>query len=537
MRILLVLVTVSLITAAAFAQQKSVPEYTDIVGGVHDWPDLSTTRPARPASRPALAVPKVSDKLSITEHEIPLRGESLRYRATAGYMPVKDESGKDRANYFFIAYEKLPQGRQTTRPVTFVFNGGPGAAAVWLHIGALGPKRIAMKDDVGNPPQPPYRLVENEATWLDLTDLVFIDPVGTGFSRPAPGENAQQFYGVREDVASVADFIRVYLNKYQRWLSPKFLAGESYGTTRAAALSQYLLDRYGISLNGIVLISSVLDFQTIEAGRGNDLGYVLYLPSFTAIAWYHRKLAPELQEGLPNTLREVEQFALNDYATALAKGDALPPAQRKAVIATLARYTSLSPALIERSNLRIPLELFRRELLGEKRQIVGRFDGRIVGYELNPAAGWGSYDPSLSGYLAAYSAAINDYIRRELHYENDLPYELLSGRVGPWNFSRSGNPGGGQGYLDVTDDLRSAMAKTPFVKVMFAAGYFDLATPYLGQRYTAEHLDLSAELRANIVQTYYRGGHMMYHNHADLVKLKDDVTRFIQNAVSEKKVE
>ncbi len=492
-----------------------------------------TTLPSpasQPAAHPSTApAPKLTDKLSVTEHEMTLAGQPLRYKASAGYMPVKDEAGKEKASFFYVAYEKLPAAEARSRGITFVFNGGPGAAAVWLHLGALGPKRIELKNDAGDPPAPPYRLVDNDSTWLDLTDLVFIDPVGTGYSRPAAGEKGESFFGVNQDVASVADFIRLYLTRFERWPSPKFLAGESYGTTRAAALSEYLVDRYGIALNGIAFISSVLNFQTLDAAPGNDLPYILYLPSYTAAAWYHKKLAPELQEDLPKTLKEVEQFALGDYAAALFKGpSAISAEQRKAIAEKLARYTSLPAAWLERVDLRVGPGEFRKMLLADSRRILGRYDDRITAFDAQPASSVATYDPSFTPYLAVYSATFNDYIRRELRYENDLPYEVLSNKVQPWDWSRG--HGGSGGYLNVATDLRSALLKVPGLKVLFASGYFDLATPYLGTIHTVNHLDLAPDVRANVMQTYYPGGHMMYHNREALAKLKEDVKRLMSPA-------
>ncbi|HEV8290863.1 MAG TPA: hypothetical protein VGP94_03035, partial [Tepidisphaeraceae bacterium] len=278
-------------------------------------------KPAQPTTKPMDAqvaattqASKLSEKLSVTEHELKIGDTVLKYKATAGYMTVKDENGKEKANFFFVAYEKiLNAAERNERPITYVFNGGPGAAAVWLHMGTAGPKRVKLLED-GQVPQPPYRWIDNEYSWLDLTDMVFIDPVGTGYSRPAAGEKGEQFWGVREDVTSVGDFIRLYTTKYERWLSPKFLAGESYGTTRAAALSQHLVDRYGISLNGIVLVSTVLNFATLAFGEGNDVPYPLYLPSYAAIAWHHKKLASDMQGmDLDKLLKEVENFACNEY--------------------------------------------------------------------------------------------------------------------------------------------------------------------------------------------------------------------------------
>ena len=481
----------------------------------------------RPTTAPGTA-PARSDKLSVTEHELTLDGQLLKYKATAGFMPVRDEAGKEKASFFFIAYEKLGDNPQK-RPLTFVFNGGPGAASVWLHMGTAGPKRIVLRDDKGEAPAPPFTVADNEASWLDLTDLVFIDPIGTGYSRPAPGEKGDAFYGAKEDVSSVAEFIRLYTTQYERWLSPKYLAGESYGTTRAAALSEHLVDRLGIAVNGIMLISVVLDFQTIQASEGNDLPHTMFLPAYTATAWYHNRLAPDLQKDLPATLREAEAFALGDYAAALLQGDALPAGKRKEVVTQLARLTSLPAEHIDRANLRINPGDFRKMLLQADRRQLGRFDARITGYDLRPAAGWSEYDPSLSPYLAVYAAAFNDYVRRGLGFESTLDYAVLSDRVHPWNWGRQGSGG----YHNVTPELRSAMAKMPYLRILFASGYFDLATPYMSARHTINRLNLSPELRRNITHTFYPGGHMMYHERESRMKLKQDIRAFMGGAVKD----
>jgi len=467
------------------------------------------------------------DKLSVTDQQITVHGQVLKYKATAGTLAIKDESGKPKADMFFVAYEKEPAASDPgARPITFVFNGGPGAAAVWLHLGVAGPRRVAL-DDLGGAPSPPYHLVDNDDTWLASTDLVFIDPVGTGYSRPAPGEKPEQFYGVEEDVQSVGQFIRLYTTHYQRWLSPKFLAGESYGTTRAAALSDYLLDN-GISLNGIVLISCVLNFQTISFGNGNDLPYPLYLPSYTALAWYHKKLPQDLQADLTKALNESESWALNGYMAALASGSQLPQADRQTAVKKLARLTGLSETFVDRANLRVDPSEFRKELLADQHRILGRFDARLTGYDTDPLSRGPDYDPSLAPFLDAYSATFNDYVRRTLKFESDLPYEVLSGRVHPWNFGERGS-----GYLDVLDRLRSALVQSPNLKVMFNSGLFDLATPYLGTKYTVNHLDLGTDLRKNIDQQFYDAGHMVYHHRPDREKLSRNVAQFIKAATGQ----
>ena len=487
-----------------------------------------TTQPAatRPSTQPAAAV---AEKLSVTDHELNVGNRALKYRATAGTLPLKDESGKLRANFFFVAYEEVGGAPVETRPITFVFNGGPGAAAIWLHIGTAGPKVIQMNDE-GYPDRPPYRLIDNKTTWLTHTDLVFIDPVGTGFSRPADGVKGEEFFGVQQDIDSVSDFIRLYLSRGGRWASPKFVAGESYGTTRAALLSRHLQDRFGIIVNGVILISVVLDFQTIRTGEGNEMPFFTFFPSYTAAAWYHKKLSGDLASAdLSKTLKEVEKWVTDTYIPALAKGRALPAEQRKQIVATMAKYTGLSDKFIERANLRIPPNEFEKQLLLDQGKILGRFDARIAGEGIAHTAQSPDYDPSLSLYVGVYSQNFNDYVRRALKFESDLTYEYLTGRVQPWNWGDRGN----SGYLFVADDLNQAMVKNPYMKVLFASGIYDLATPYFATDYTVNHLNLSPERRRNIRQTYYDGGHMMYHHVESKQKLNRDVTGFMEWSLGE----
>jgi carboxypeptidase C (cathepsin A) len=488
------------------------------------------------------------EKAAVTFHTLELEDGVLPYRATAANMLLKDEDGKRKGSMFFVAYDRLSRPAESradaadasprapasapaiaeetpeTRPITFVFNGGPGAAAVWLHLGTAGPRRIDLPEE-GFAPAPPFGLADNQETWLTFTDLVFIDPVGTGFSRPAEGEKGEQFYGVTQDIRWVSEFIRLYLTIYRRWSSPVFLAGESYGTTRAAGLSDFLVERHGIALNGIILISSVLSFQTIRFGDGNDLPYVLYVPTYAGIAHYHGQLGdnpPELGELVP----EVEKWAISEYAVALARGDSLPPADRERIARTLSRYTGLDVGLILRNNLRISAGTFQKNLLSKRRLIVGRFDGRVTGFELNPGAGWPDYDPSLSQYLPIYTSTFNDYARRELNYESVLTYEVLSDKVRPWKYGEEGT-----GYLTVVDELRQAMAKNPALKVMFASAYHDLATPFFATWYTINHLDIGP-LQDSIVEKIYPGGHMMYHYAPSRARLQQDMAKFVNWATS-----
>ncbi|HSE41590.1 MAG TPA: peptidase S10, partial [Acidobacteriota bacterium] len=314
--------------------------------------------------------------LSETKHTVTIGGSAVSYTATAGNILLKEEIGKPRASFFFIAYTKTDVKDVKTRPVTFSFNGGPGSSSVWLHLGTLGPKRVLMDDD-GRALPPPYQLVDNEYSLLDLTDLVFIDPITTGYSRPVPGEDPKQFHGVMEDVESVGEFIRLYATRFQRWSSPKFLIGESYGTTRAANLVNYLQRRHGMYFNGVMLVSSILQMQTARFDVGNDLPYILFLPTYTATAWYHKKLSADLQADLRITLKEVEQFALNDYTLALMKGKNLSKDEQGKIAERLSRYTGLSKQYIEQTNLRISIFRFVKELLRDQKRTVGRLDSRF----------------------------------------------------------------------------------------------------------------------------------------------------------------
>ncbi len=460
---------------------------------------------------------------SVTHHEIRIDGKPFRYTATTGYMPMKDETGKLKANIFYIAYSK--DGGSPQRPITFTFNGGPGSSSVWLHLGAVGPKRVVMTDE-GKPLPPPYRLVDNEFTWLAFTDLVFIDPVTTGYSRPAEGEKPEQFHGVDEDVQSVGEFIRLFTTRSTRWASPKFLAGESYGTTRAAALSGYLQERYGMWLNGIVLISSILNFQTADFHVGNDLPFVLFLPSYTTTAWYHKRLPADLQADFAKAVDESEKFAANEYTLALARGDALSGEERAAVAARLSRLTGLSQTFVEENDLRVTLSRFTKELLRRERRTIGRLDSRFEGIDRDAAGERSEYDPSYAAIYGPYTAMINDYLRTELKYENDLPYEILTGRVRPWHFGPAQNQ-----YLNVAETLRGAMTQNQNLKVLVAAGYYDFATPFFAAEYTFNHLQLDPTLRKNIRIEHYPSGHMVYIHKPSLEKMTRDVEGFYREAV------
>lgn len=479
--------------------------------------------------------PEPQDVIVQTQHSILLDGQQLNYTVTTGTIVLKEEEEKEekaegekaKASVFFIAYTKNDVADTAQRPITFSFNGGPGSSSVWLHLGVLGPRRVD-NHDVDSPMLPPYRLVDNEFTLLDQTDLVFIDPVGTGFSRAVPGEKPKQFYDFKKDIESVGDFIRLYATRYQRWNSPKFLIGESYGTTRAAGLSGYLQERHGMYFNGIMLVSSILNFQTARFMPGNDLPYILFLPTYTATAWYHGRLDAALQANLAQTLAEVEAFALNEYTLALMQGASLADEERGNIAQKLARYTGLSPEYVERTNLRINIHRFCKELLREQRRTVGRLDTRYIGIDRDAAGEYFEGDPSYAAILGAYTSTFNDYIRRDLEFESDLPYEILSFKVFPaWQYAQNQNS-----FVNVAETLRMAMTMNPALKVHVANGYYDLATPYLATRYTFEHLELDSSLQGNISMSFYEAGHMMYVHLPSLAKMKETLVAFLQESLA-----
>ena len=460
-----------------------------------------------------------------TKGQVIINGQTINYTARTGYMTLKDESGKPKANIFFIYYSKDGAGDLTKRPITYTFNGGPGSASVWLHMGLIGPKRIPMTDK-GDALTPPYSYQNNEYSWLDKTDLCFIDPVNTGYSRAAAGENERQFLGYVEDIESVGEFIRLHATKYLRWGSPKFLAGESYGTTRAAGLSGYLQDKYNMYINGVVLISSILQFQTSRFEKGNDLPYELFVPTYTAMAWYHKKIAPEYQ-NLEKTMQAVRDFVINEYSLVLMKGDLATDAEKNSVAEKLSKFTGLSKSYILNANLRIEISRFCKELLRGDGKTAGRLDGRITGTDYDNAGERNEFDPSLDATISGpYSTAINHYIRQDLKYENDLPYLVLTGRVQPWNYSNVQNQ-----YLNVAETLRQAMSENPALKVWVCAGYYDLATPFFAAEYTFNHMGLKPQQKKNVQFTYYEAGHMMYIHKPSLMQLKKDADVYFENAL------
>lgn len=466
--------------------------------------------------------PKPPDETPVVrKHEITLKGRALRYTTTTGMMPIRNAEGVTEAHIFYMAYTLDGVTDPSKRRLMFSFNGGPGSSSVWLHLGALGPKRARMTDD-GALPAAPYQLVPNEETWLDETDLVFIDPVGTGYSRAAKPDLLAKFTSRTGDIQSVGEFIRLYLTREKRWLSPLFLVGESYGTTRAAGLAGHLIDK-GIAFNGIALVSTILNFQTARFTEGNDLPYPLILPTYAATAHYHKRLpAAQQRRPLRELLREVEQWALGPYSEALAKGDKLSAAERKQTVEKLASYTGLGADFIDRGELRIALPYFNRALLRERNQLVGRLDSRLTGPGPRNLSATYEFDPSMSAIRPPYTATFNHYVRAELGYESDVEYHILGGGIQRWNANSEGE------YVNVSDSLRAAFARNQHMKVYLGAGFYDMATPYFAAYYTLDHMGLAPEAKSNVRIHEYESGHMYYIHLPSLAAMKKNITAFME---------
>jgi len=459
----------------------------------------------------------------VTHHQITLNGKTLSYTATAGRLPLKRGDGKIEAEMFFVAYT-LDGQDAGKRPLTFAFNGGPGSASIWLHMGALGPKRVVLQPN-GFMPAAPYRLEDNPDTLLDRSDIVMVDAMSTGYSRAATMELTKKFLGVKGDVQAFGEFIRLYLSRYERWSSPLFLLGESYGTTRAAGVSGYLAD-HGISFNGVTLLSMAVDFQTLEWNKSNDLPYPLLVPTFTMIAAYHHKLPAELASDLVKTREEVVRWSLNEYTLALAKGDAMSADEHRKIVEQLARFTGLRQEVIEAHSMRIDVPTFTRELLLDQKLIVGRLDGRFS--SPNPG-NERFYDPTSSAILPPYTSAYYNYLRTELNYKIDMQYRVFAydqPEFEKWDWGNAE-----QGFPSTAGGLRSAMIKNPYMKVLVMEGYYDLATPFAAANWTMDHLDLDARYRENVSYATYGAGHMVYVDRAEHDKMKKDLVGFMEKCL------
>jgi len=471
-----------------------------------------------PPAREEYAGP-AEEKISQTSHSLRLEGREIKYTATTGTLPIRLDSGQVVARMFFVAYTKDGEDVRT-RPLSFLYNGGPGAATIWLHMGSFAPKHVQMAED-GFQPAPPYRLVDNDNSLIDVSDLVFVDAISTGYSRTTQGNSSQQFHGQSGDLRAFGEFISAYLTHFSRWASPKYLIGESYGTIRSAGLAQEIQQRHGIELNGIALISSLLTYQTLSPAPDNDVAYAATIETYTADAWYHKKLPPELQRlTLKEVVDQSRTFAWGEFLSALTKGNTLTDGERTAMAQKVARFTGLSPQFVLNVNLRVSAERFRKELLRDKRLTLGRLDGRFTAIDADAAGEREEFDISNTALQGPYTAMFQDYVRNELKWESDLHYPT-SGNVRPWTYDQNR-------YMDMTDALRSSMTHNPFVKVFVAIGYYDMATVMGGAEFNFTHLAYDKQVTDRVSYGYYEAGHMIYIRPSEHKKLKNDVARFIQ---------
>jgi carboxypeptidase C (cathepsin A) len=472
--------------------------------------------PADPAAKPDKKTPPATPPKTI-ESIVTIDGKKIEYTATSGKLVINKEDGTPRAAVFHVAYQKKGADA-ATRPVMFAFNGGPGSSAVWLHIGALGPRIIDLAGDGTAPVNPPTTLKNNDFSILDVADLVFIDPVSTGYSRVDSGGKPQEFHGVEEDVESVGDFIRSWVTENKRWSSPKFLLGESYGGVRAAGLAAHLQGRYGMSLNGVVMLSTLMDFSTLSPGNGNDLPYVIFLPTYASVAHYHGVIQGNREE----LVKKARTFAMGTYHSALLKGNDLTKEETAAIAKEMSALTGVPAATIVQRRLRIDPTFFRGALLQEKGKVLGRFDARVAWADTDPDSVEPEYDPSYSLAYGAFATAMLDYLSRDLQYTEDQPYEILTGKVHPWNWNAR------NGFVNLSGRMATALRDNPKLRVLVQCGYTDLATPGDGMLHsTRQLLNLPAELRSNIEFTWYEGGHMFYLNPPDLKKMRLDLVNFI----------
>ncbi|HKQ96689.1 MAG TPA: peptidase S10 [Candidatus Polarisedimenticolia bacterium] len=488
---------------------------------------------AKPDEKPAeAAAPAPKEESSVTDHSMTIGGQSIPYKATASTTLLKNDKDEPTALLYSTAYVRSDVKDRSQRPVAFLYNGGPGSSSIWLHMGSFAPKRVVTANAASTPPAP-YRLVDNAWSLLDRADLVFIDPVGTGFSRAVGKAQDKDFWGVDQDVRSLAQFISTWVSRNNRWNSPKFLIGESYGTFRSAALANYLQSREGLYFNGLVLVSSVLDLGTISFLPGTDMSYVFYLPSYAATAWYH-KMLKDRPEDLNAFVADARRYAEGEYATALMKGARLTAAEKTTVARSLARFTGLGEDYLVKADLRVALPQFMQELQRARGLTTGRLDSRFSGFTYDLLGEFANYDPQDVAITGAYTAVFNTYVREELKFGRDRVYRTGSNDAGnSWDWKREGAGGFGfPGTPNTEGDLINAMITNPHLKVEVENGIYDLATPFFATEYTMEHLGLPETLQKNIQQQYYEAGHMMYVRDEDLAKLKANVARFIESASS-----
>ncbi|ARR52920.1 peptidase S10 [Rhizorhabdus wittichii DC-6] len=471
----------------------------------------------------AATAPVPPPNVSVTKQKGSFGGQSIAYTATTGETYLTDKDDKPVAAIFATSYVK-DGGDPKTRPITFLYNGGPGSGSLWLHMGAFGPKRVVLPDakDDG---APPYPVIDNPESLLDVTDLVFIDPVGTGFSHTLGGKDPKDYWGVSADAKSIAEFIRIWLNENGRWASPKYIGGESYGTTRSIALINELEGSYNdVAVNGIILISTILDFGAAAEAQGNEMPYILNLPSMATTAWYHHKIA-----NPPATVAEVaaqaRAFAIGPYAAALLKGNQLGAEERASIRAELARLTGLSEAFVDNANLRVSPGRFYKELLRDRGQVIGRLDTRYTGVDYDKAGEEPDNDPSFYGIDAAYTSAINSYVRGDLKLKTDRHYVTIGG-VNSWDWKLADQRGrDGEVYVNVAPYLGKALRENSGLRVFVGQGWYDFATPFFGAEYSLNRPGFDP---SRISFHYYDAGHMMYVRPDDLRKLSADIRAFIR---------
>ncbi|HMD41172.1 MAG TPA: hypothetical protein VKH15_17935 [Candidatus Acidoferrum sp.] len=491
----------------------------------------------KPADKPADAAtpPAPKEESSVTDHSIKIGSQTIPYKATAATILIKNEKDEPTALIYSTAYTRSDVKDSSQRPIAFVYNGGPGSSSVWLHMGSFSPKRVVTVNAEATPPAP-YKLTDNANCLLDKTDLVFVDPVGTGFSHAVGKAADKDFWGVDQDVKSLAQFINTYISRNNRWNSPKFLIGESYGTFRSAALSNYLQNHDGMYFNGIVLISSVLDLGTISFNPGEDMPYVFYLPSYAATAWYHKVLANR-PDNLPAFLEEARHFAQTQYLDALVKGSKLGSAEKAEIAKMMARYTGLSEDYLVKADLRVNLPQFMKELQRSRGLTTGRLDARFSGASYDLLGEYAEYDPQDTSITGPFTAAFNTYVREELKFGQDKVYHTAASDDAnngwDWKHRGAGDNFGFPGSPNVEGDLIQAMLTNPHLQIEVENGLYDLATPFYATEYTMEHLGLPEKLQKNIHLQYYDAGHMMYLRDEDLVKLKTNIASFIDGAAKQ----